>query len=67
MFKHDLSRRVSLSFEQLLMICKEPFTEDMTWHALRKPCYHWVTSSISWDLEENVIPESMKYQKAFYV
>ncbi len=30
-------------------------------HSLRKPRYHWVTSSISWDLEENVIPESMKY------
>ena len=23
-------------------------------HALRQPRYHWVTSSISWDLEENV-------------
>ena len=34
-------------------------------HLLRKPWYHWVTSSISWDLEENVILESMKYQTMY--
>ncbi len=34
-------------------------------HSLQRPRYHRVTSSVSWDFEETVIPESMQYQMAY--